>query len=307
MWSTPLWPTTACTASKTPVPDDGTIAWRALLAETEERLRAAGLASPEVDARRIVEEASGYEGPELTLALSELATERGVARLDGMVVRRLGGEPLQHVLGRWGFRTLDLLVDRRALIPRPETEVVAGLALEVLEGKVKPVAADLGTGTGAIALSLAAEHPSVQVWAADRSAAALDITRANLAGLGRPAARVRVVEGSWFEALPSELHGCLDVVVSNPPYVGADEDLPAEVRDWEPADALISGPTGLEAIELIVAEVHAWLAPGGTVVIEHAPGQAEAVRGLAQAAGLADARTEPDLTGRPRALVAVRR
>jgi release factor glutamine methyltransferase len=298
---------TACTASKTPVPEGGTIAWQALLAETEERLRAAGLASPSVDARRIVEEASGYEGPELTLALTEPATERGVARLDAMVVRRLAGEPLQHVLGRWGFRTLDLLVDRRALIPRPETEVVAGLALEALEGRVKPVAADLGTGTGAIALSLAAEHPSVEVWATDRSAAALDIARANLAGLGRPAARVRVVEGFWFEALPAELHGRLDVVVSNPPYVAADDDLPAEVRDWDPTDALIPGSTGLEAIEVILAGVHAWVAPAGTVVIEHAPHQAEAVRDLAQQAGLTDVRTEPDLNGRARALVAVRR
>ncbi|MST34669.1 methyltransferase, partial [Acidimicrobiaceae bacterium USS-CC1] len=99
-----------------------------------------------------------------------------------MLERRAAGEPLQYVLGSWGFRTLDLLVDRRVLIPRPETEVVVGVALELLAGRSQPVAADLGTGSGAIALSLVAEHPDVQVWATDASAEALDVARANAAG-----------------------------------------------------------------------------------------------------------------------------
>lgn len=285
-------------------PDGDTVSWRVLLGGAEVTLRAAGVASPEVEARRLVEEATGVEGAELALVLDEAATRRRVAHLDAMVARRRGGEPLQHVLGRWGFRRLDLLVDRRALIPRPETEVVAGLALDRLAGRLSPVVVDLGTGTGAIALSLAMEHPSAVVWATDRSSEALEVARANLAGLGRPASRVRLAEGDWFAALPAHLRGTLDLVVSNPPYVAEADELPEEVAAWEPPEALVPGPSGLEAVEAIVAEAPAWLAPGGALVLEHAPHQAEAVRGLAEAAGFAEVRTEPDLTGRPRALVA---
>jgi len=286
--------------------ESGTVAWRELLGGAEQVLAAAGIESPQADARWIVERASGLEGPELTLALDEPATERGVAHLDALLARRRTGEPLQHVVGRWGFRTLDLLVDGRALIPRPETEVVAGLGLDAIAGLDAPVAADLGTGTGAIALALVAEHATVQVWATDRSVDALDVARANLAGLGHPAARVRLAEGHWFAALPDELHGRLDLVISNPPYVAETDALPDEVRLWEPHVALVPGPSGLEDVQAIVAEVGSWLRPGGTVVVEHGATQAEAVRDLAEAAGLVDVRTESDLAGRDRALVAVR-
>lgn len=282
------------------------MSWRELLAGVERSLEQAGLSSPAADARWIVERASGYEGPELALHLGDPATERGVAHLDAMVARRRTGEPLQHVVGRWGFRTLDLLVDARALIPRPETEVVAGLALGAIADVVKPTAVDLGTGTGAIALSLAAEHPSVEVWATDRSVDALDVARANLAGLGRPAARVRMAEGHWYGALPAEMQGEVDLVVSNPPYVAAGDELPDEVRLWEPEVALVPGPSGLEDLELVVVESIVWLRPGGTLVVEHSDVQGEAVRGLAEGAGLVQVRTAPDLAGRDRALVARR-
>jgi release factor glutamine methyltransferase len=282
------------------------VSWRELLAGVERSLEQAGLSSPAADARWIVERASGYEGPELALHLGDPATERGVAHLDAMVARRRTGEPLQHVVGRWGFRTLDLLVDARALIPRPETEVVAGLALGAIADVVKPTAVDLGTGTGAIALSLAAEHPSVEVWATDRSVDALDVARANLAGLGRPAARVRMAEGHWYGALPAEMQGEVDLVVSNPPYVAAGDELPDEVRLWEPEVALVPGPSGLEDLELVVVESIVWLRPGGTLVVEHSDVQGEAVRGLAEGAGLVQVRTAPDLAGRDRALVARR-
>src|SRR5688500_3110506 len=124
-----------------------------------------------------------------------------------MAERRLAGEPLQYVLGSWGFRTLDLFVDPRVLIPRPETEAVAGLAIEALAAIDRPgLAADLGTGSGAIALAMAAERwPHVQVWATDLSADALAVARANLAALGRRGAVVRLVQGDWFGALPDEL------------------------------------------------------------------------------------------------------
>jgi release factor glutamine methyltransferase len=292
------------------VPDAGagTVTWGRLAAEAAAALADAGCESPEVDARRIVEQASGYEGAEYHLALDRPATVRGVAHLDGMVARRAAGEPLQYVLGRWAFRTLDLLVDRRVLIPRPETEAVVGHALDELDrmGPGPAVAADLGTGSGAIALSLVAERPRVEVWATDQSAAALDVAVANMAGVGTPAARVRVAHGSWYGALPPELRGRLALVVSNPPYVAATDDLPPVVRHWEPAAALVSGPTGLEAVAEVVAGARAWLAPGAAVVVEIAPHQAGAAVDLALGAGLRDAEVRPDLAGRPRALVARR-
>jgi release factor glutamine methyltransferase len=279
----------------------GTISWRRLLAGATDRV---GLA----DARRIVQAASGREGSEWVLGLDAPAPRRGVAAVDAMVARRAAGEPLQYVLGRWGFRALDLLVDRRVLIPRPETEVVAELAIDELRrlgGGDRPVAAaDLGTGSGALALSLAAEVLTAQVWGTDRSADALAVARANLAGLGRPGSRVRLAAGDWFAALPAELRGHLDLVVSNPPYVGEDEALPPEVVDWEPREALVAGPAGDEALLRILAEAPSWLARPGTVVLELAPTHAAPVAAAATAAGAAEVRVRPDLTGRERVLVA---
>lgn len=288
---------------------DGTVSWRQLAAEAVDRLAGAGFPSAELEARRIVEEASGREGAEYWLGLDELATVGGVARFDGMLGRRLSGEPLQYVLGRWGFRTLDLMVDRRVLIPRPETETVVGYALERLDALGRPAATvvDLGTGSGAIALSIAAEREDVEVWAVDRSPDAVAVARANLGGIGRNGTRVRIVEGSWFEPLPPELRGRVDLAVSNPPYVAPDDPLPAEVADWEPVDALVPGPTGLEAVEAICAEVGGWLRPGGWLVVEIGETQARAAHTVAQRAGLVEIEVKPDLTGRPRALVARRR
>ena len=298
-------------SSAAPAPD-GTIAWRTLLAEAVDRLRAAGMASPEVDARRIVERASGNEGAAFALGLGEPATGRGVARFDAMLARRVAGEPLQYVLGGWGFRSLDLFVDRRVLIPRPETEQVVEAALAQLRraggvgAAARPVTAvDLGTGSGAIALSLAVEHVHATVWATDASADALAVTRANIAGCGRPGGRVGIAEGDWFAALPDDLRGEVDVVVSNPPYVAEGDHLPAEVAGWEPREALVAGPSGLEHLERIVSGSPAWLRPGGALVVELAPWQAAPVAELAQRAGFASAEVGVDLAGRERMVVAV--
>ena len=289
----------------------GTVAWRSLHEEAVGRLRAAGLPSPELDARRIVERASGNEGAAFALGLSDLVTQRGIVAFDRMLARREQGEPLQYVLGGWGFRTLDLFVDRRVLIPRPETEQVVEAALGALRrigaagATARPVTvADLGTGSGAIALSLAVEHVHATVWATDASADALAVARANIAGIGRPGGRVRVAEGSWFEALPGELRGALDLVVSNPPYVAAGDDLPPEVRDWEPDSALVAGDTGTEHLEHIVTEAPAWLRPGGALVVELAPHQAARVAALAEQAGFASVEVGRDLSGRDRMVVA---
>jgi release factor glutamine methyltransferase len=284
------------------------ITWHELRSEAVHRLRDAAIDDADQDVLRIAEQAGRRTRAELVVAWDAPATEREVAAFDRMVARRATGEPLQYVLGRWGFRTLDVLVDRRVLIPRPETELVAGTAIEILLGLGRPAtAADLGTGSGVIALSIAAETwPRVDVWATDASAAALEVARANLAGLGRRASVVRLAEGDWFAALPAEAQGTLDVVVSNPPYVASSDPLPAEVARWEPAGALVSGATGLEAIERILADAPVWLAPGGAVVLEIGDTQADAVIELARAAGFAEAVVRADLTGRDRILVARR-
>jgi release factor glutamine methyltransferase len=291
----------------------GTVSWRELLAETRGRLGARGAhgghGSSGNEAQWIVEEASGMSGPELVFGLDEPATERGVARLDGMVARRLAGEPLQYVLGRWGFRSLDLLVDRRVLIPRPETEQLVDLALRELDRlrpgiEGPPCVVDLGSGSGAIGLSVAAERPGTDVWCVDASPDAVAVTRANLAGLGMAGARVRVAEGSWWSALPDELAGRVHLVISNPPYVAVDDPLPAEVADWEPVAALVPGPTGLEAVNEILAGAFSWLAPDGVLLLEIGETQGSAVLRAAVEAGFTDVATHLDLTGRERFVIA---
>ena len=281
--------------------------WRTALTETRAALQAAGAASPAVDARRLVERASGLDGGELVGHLDDVVPRRAGAHLAAMVERRAAGEPLQYVVGGWGFRRLDLLVDRRVLIPRPETEQVVEVAvgeLGRLAGDGVSTVVDLGTGSGAIALSLAVEVLTAHVWGTDASADALAVARANIAGIGRPGARVRLVEGDWFAALPPELAGAVDLVVANPPYVAAGDELPAEVADWEPVSALVAGPSGLEHLERIVAEAPCWLATPGALVVELAPHQAAAVAYVARHAGFAEVEVRPDLAGRDRMVVA---
>lgn len=269
----------------------------------------------------MMERSSGYDGVELVMAEHEPASPLGARHLSEMLARRAAGEPLQYVLGRWQFLGLDLFVDRRVLVPRPETEVVAQTAVEEAvrlgsrRGPNNPWAgatvsyavADLGTGSGALALALVSELPDAEVWATDISDDALAVARANFAGAGSLAARVRAVQGSWFDALPGSLRGELRMIVSNPPYVAVAEveELPREVADWEPRVALVSGPTGVEAIEQIVDEARDWLdREGGVLVCELAPHQAEAMAAHATAVGYPDVSIRKDLTDRDRVLVA---
>ena len=279
----------------------GTLTWRRLLVETNRRL------GDWTEARWLCQEASGLEGADWVLGLEDRATERAVSRLDAMVARRLLGEPLQYVLGHWSFRTLDLLVDRRVLIPRPETEHLVEVALSIARATTGPLTiADLGTGSGAIAMALAAElfPRPLTVWATDASDDAVAVARANLAGMGRAAVAVRMEAGSWYDALPPDLAGRLDLVVSNPPYIGTNEDLDERVRNWEPASALLAGPDGLDALREVIAGAPRWLAAGGSLVCEIGAAQGAAVIALAEAAGLTAARVEPDLAGHDRILVA---
>ena len=290
------------------------VRWRSLFDEARHHLAGTdGVDSPDIDARRIVEAAAGAAPTEFESVLDEPATQRAAAWFHSMLQRRGAGEPLQYVVGSWSFRTLDLMVDRRVLIPRPETEVVAGFAAnEVASRSATPggdrevIVADLGTGSGAIALSVAVECPAARVYATDVSADALAVASANLAGLGRAAARVTLHEGDWFEALPGALQGSIDVVVSNPPYIGTGEELPAVVADWEPAVALWSGPTGREAVEQVVGGASQWLRPGGALIMEVASHRARESAALVSGAGFGDVRLERDLAGLERVVMARR-
>jgi len=284
----------------------GGAAWQTLLDDGADRLARAGIDNAEQEARWLVQRASGLEGADLITGLEESAALGDATFFYDMLERRLRGEPLQYVLGRWGFRVLDLQVDNRVLIPRPETEALTQMALEECRRLDARRAVDLGTGSGAIALALAVEWTGIEVWATDISPDALAVAETNVAALGRIGEAVRLAQGSWYDALPAELGGAIDVIVSNPPYVAEFEveDLPEDVRAWEPLDALVSGPTGLEAIERIVADARLWLAQPGSLLVEIAPHQAVEAGAMARAAGFGSAAVWPDLTGRDRILLA---
>lgn len=287
---------------------EGTISWGELLGEATARFEHSGSDTAAIDARRIVEEASGVEPSGFHGVLGELATVRGVAAFDRMVARRERGEPLQYVVGRWGFRHLDLMIDARVLIPRPETEEVAGLAIDEVRSRTAErdvLVADLGTGSGAIGLSIATECASARVLATDVSTEALQVARANLTGIGRAASRVSLHEGSWFDALPASVRGSLDVLVSNPPYVTDDEVLPPVVAEWEPTRALRAGSAGLDDLVVIADGAGEWVRPGGVAILEMAPTQTSLIAERFVTLGWAAA-VHTDLRGRDRAVVARR-
>ncbi len=280
----------------------------------------------------------GVDRREAGWILEHVDTEPGAAPTpvarDGhfrvLIERRAAGEPLQYVLGRWAFRSLELDVDRRVLIPRPETEQVVEVALgelgSTLAGPGRPTGEsvqciDLGTGSGAVALALATEAgprwPGLEVWASDESAGALEVAAANLDRLSdqvaAAGARVHLALGWWFAAQPGTLAGRADLIVANPPYVSESElaGLDPGVRDWEPEGALVApsgtaGVGGMADVEAIVAGAPRWLRPGGRLVVEIAPHQADAALDAARRAGLTRIRTERDLAGRLRMLVAGR-
>jgi len=260
------------------------------------------------EARWLCEVATALDGQDFLLNLDEPATDRMVAHLVSMVARYRAGEPLQYVLGRWSFRRVDLAVDRRVLIPRPETELVAEVAIE-LAREVEPPrsVADMGTGSGAIGLSMAAELPleGTTVWITDLSEDALAVASANITGIGRAARNVRASMGSWFEALPPGER--FDVIVSNPPYVAeGSPDLEQSVGEWEPVEALLSGTDGLDAIRELVAGATAHLKQGGWLVLEIGADQGEAVRALLREAGYGSVEIRKDLAGRDRIAIGKR-
>ena len=217
---------------------------------------------------------------------------------EALLARRARREPLAYILGHWGFRRLTLKTDARALIPRPETEIVVERALEHLNGMSEPAVLDVGTGTGAIALAIVDEHPRARVTAIDTSSDALALARENLDLLGING-RVRLVEHDLTEGLGRDE---FDLVVSNPPYVEPEdiETLQPEVRDWEPRIALVAhGAT--EAVARAATDA---LRPGGWVVLEIAENQAAKVAGLLTDLGYEHLRISPDMAGRDRVIEA---
>ena len=277
------------------------VTWRDVLADASVRL------SNPNEARWLCEHACGLDGAEFTAALDETPTTAMMASLDVMLVRRLAGEPLQYVMSRWAFRHLDLFVDKRVLIPRPETELAVEHALSMLanlDGFARVV--DLGTGSGAIGLAIASEsHPrEVEVWLTDESSDALDVARANVATLGRHGSRVKIAQGSWWSALPEDLLGTIDVAVCNPPYIAiGDPEVAVDVLEWEPHTALFADDDGFADLQLVIAGAPRWLRAGGSLILEIGHRQAARVTEAMIAAGFEDVETHHDLAGRDRFVV----
>jgi release factor glutamine methyltransferase len=218
-------------------------------------------------------------------------------RYEAYVSRRALGEPVAYLLGEKEFWSLPLAVGPGVLIPRPETELVVERALEHFPTDAVFEALDLAAGSGAIALAIASERLRCRVMATDLSAAAIAATLANAErhGLGE---RVVAAQGSWFQPAVGR---SFDLIVSNPPYIATnDPRVEAGVRRFEPPEALFAGPTGLEALSVIVAGAAQHLVAGGWLIVEHGDAQGAAVRGLLEAAGFADVRTHRDLAGRER-------
>ena len=261
------------------------------LAAAADAMAAAGVETPRLDAELLLAEATGWERTRMVANPDAKIPSPAARRFGEMVRRRLRREPLAYIVGRRGFRHLDLVVDPRVLVPRPETELLVELALELQPRRVL----DVGTGSGAIALAIAAELPGCEVLASDTSSRALDVARANCESLGL-AGRVELIEGP----LPTDVSE-LDLIVANLPYVSeVDWDrLEPEVTKWEPREALLAGPDGLDVFRSAIPA----LASGPVVGLEVGEGQAEAVGELLHRVGFGSIETRADLAGIERVVV----
>ena len=264
------------------------------LSSATEALAAAGVESPRLDAELLLAEATGRSRATL-VAAPEAGVEASAARgFGGMVRRRLMREPVAQILGRKGFRRIELAVDSRVLVPRPETELLVEVALELEPRTVL----DIGTGSGAVALAVADELPASTVVAADTSLEALAVAKANRDRLGL-GERVELVYGSLPEGRE------FDLVLANLPYVSEGEWalLAPEIKDFEPREALVSGPTGLEAIEGLLGELAGAEALPAAVALEVGQGQAATIAELVRRAGWETVEVRRDLAGIERVVV----
>lgn len=263
---------------------------REALAASLDALRAAGIEDPRLDAELLLAEATGWDRAALAANPERQLSPASARRFGEMVRRRLRREPVAYILGRKGFRHLELAVDPRVLIPRPETELLVELALELRPRSVL----DVGTGSGAVALAVASELADCEVVGTDASAAALEVARANVERLGLTE-RVRLLPGTIPEG------GEFDLILANLPYVAEPDwaSLQPEVTEWEPREALLAGPDGLDAIRTFLE-----LAPNGKrVALEVGEGQAGAVAALLRNAGIEEVWVRQDLAGIDRLVI----
>jgi release factor glutamine methyltransferase len=248
----------------------------------------------ELEAKVLAQHALGVSRAWLVARLDEPVDVQQARAVERLYARRQGGEPVAYITGEREFYSLDFAVGPAVLIPRPETELLVDLALQTLDGRGGRVL-DLGTGSGAVAVAIAHGAPDAEVWAVDVSEKALDAARANAA---RHHANVRFVRSDWFSRIGAER---FDVIVGNPPYVAVDDPhlREGDLR-YEPRDALVSGPDGLDAIRAIAAQASRHLESGGRIFLEHGWDQAERCRDLLAACGFHDVQSWSDLAGIPR-------
>ena len=280
-----------------------TVSWREMLATTVQQLGNAQ------EARWLCEHASGMDSAEFSAEQDQLVTVACAKSLHSMVRDRLSGVPLQYVMKRWAFRHLDVMVDERVLIPRPETEQVVQIALDLarkIESNGALRVVDLGTGSGVIGLSMAFElgADAAHVWLTDASVDALDVARANMVGIGRAAANVRVAHGSWWNALPQDLAGRIDIAICNPPYIAQDSsEVAPDVHMYEPHSALYAHDNGLADLRTVIEGASTWLKNSGWLVLEIGYQQGADVLAMMTASGLVGAEIKQDLSGLDRIAV----
>lgn len=263
-----------------------------------DHLATKGSETARLDAELLLAHALGVSRIDLYTNFERVLESHELDAYRALVARRARREPVAYILGEWGFRRLTLKVDRRALIPRPETEIVVERCLARLAGQQAPRVLDVGTGTGAIALAIAEEHPGARVLGVDASEDALALARENV---DRTGIAVELRRHDLNEGLPE---GPWALVVSNPPYVDPDEleTLMPEVREWEPHEALV----GSGATRAVASGALHVLAPAGALVLEVGDSQAPEVAELLRVLGYDDVRATLDLTGRPRVVEGVR-
>jgi release factor glutamine methyltransferase len=267
------------------------------LRAAEERLRAAGVPDPVLDAELLLRHVLGWDRAAVLTRAGQPLPGADEERFFALVDQRAGRRPLQHLTGTQAFWRHEFAVTPAVLIPRPETEVLVEMALEMLQGVHAPVVVDVGTGSGCVALSLAAERPDAVVHAVDASAAALAVAGENVRRLGLPG-RVELHEGDLLEPV-ARLRGAVHLVVSNPPYVDPSEipSLAPEVRDHEPRSALVAPQPPYGIYERLAAQAVETLRPGGRLLVEVGRGMADGVAARLGAAGLVGIETRSDLAG----------
>ncbi len=276
-----------------------------LITVATEHLRSRGFDNARLEVERMLGSVLGLSRVELYLAFDRTVDEADRDKFRALYRRRLNREPLQHILGETDFREVRLKTDRRALIPRPETELLVEIAIDFLRERERPLVADLGAGSGAIALSVAYEIPGARVIAVDLSDDALLLADRNVRQLGLDKS-VTLLSGDMMEVL--EGRGPFDAILSNPPYIASAEieTLEPEVRDHEPRIALDGGPDGMDILRRIIRGAHRHLKPGGLLLLEFGEGQAEALRAEGERTGeYSTVEIVRDLTGKDRILKAV--